>query len=364
MIKILVIEDESDIREGVLEWLTFEGYEAIGAAHGQQGVELALQHVPDLILSDVSMPEMDGYRVLLELRTHPTTALIPFIFLTARAGRDDARYGMELGADDYITKPFTYNELLGAVTSRLHRSDMQQQHATEQMDELRRTLARTLPHELRTPLISIMGYGELLSMEAETLTPDRIKMMAEAILRGGKRLYALIENYLLYAYLEIEGAEPEKLAAYKTRYTDFPNQIVGAVCEQVAHSYQRTSDLKLDMRADRSVRVSELDLKKITHELVDNAFKFSSPQTPVHVTLCVQDERYCLRFSDHGRGMKSADISRIGAYTQFERGVYEQQGAGLGLIIAKRLSELYEGQLTIESIYGEGTTVTVTLLCL
>jgi signal transduction histidine kinase len=118
------------------------------------------------------------------------------------------------------------------------------------------------------------------------------------------------------------------------------------------------------MRADRSVRVSELDLKKITHELVDNAFKFSSPQTPVHVTLCVQDERYCLRFSDHGRGMKSADISRIGAYTQFERGVYEQQGAGLGLIIAKRLSELYEGQLTIESIYGEGTTVTVTLLCL
>jgi two-component system sensor histidine kinase/response regulator len=362
MVRILVIEDDPVIRDAVLDWLQFEGYEAAGAANGRQGVDLALRQPPDLIVSDIVMPEMDGYRVLLELRTHPATALVPFIFLTAKAAREDTRYGMELGADDYIVKPFTREELLGAVTSRLRKADTLHQYATHQMEDLRSTLARSLPHELRTPLVSILGYGELLDMDADSLTPERTREMAQMIVKGGQRLYGLIENYLLYAQIEIEASDPVKLAAYKTASLQEPNTVVASACQQVAHHHQRQADLMLDLNGNGPVHVSEIDLVKITREVVDNAFKFSNPQTPVSVMTRNQKNTWYLRVTDRGRGMKPEDVRRIGAYMQFERAVYEQQGAGLGLVIAKRLVELYEGQMNIESTPGEGTTVSVAFL--
>lgn len=117
--KILVIEDEKPIRENIIEMLEIEGFQMIGAGNGKIGLELAINHQPDLILCDVMMPEMDGYLVLSELRENPQTSTIPFIFLTARAEKSDFRKGMELGADDYITKPCTPDELLKAVQMRL-----------------------------------------------------------------------------------------------------------------------------------------------------------------------------------------------------------------------------------------------------
>lgn len=119
MIKILVIEDEVPLQEEILELLRLEGFEAIGAATGNIGVKLAKQHLPDLILCDITMPLLDGYGVLLKLRNDPATATIPFIFLTAKANRKDMRRGMEFGADDYLTKPFTSAELLLAIHVRL-----------------------------------------------------------------------------------------------------------------------------------------------------------------------------------------------------------------------------------------------------
>jgi CheY-like chemotaxis protein len=118
---ILIIEDEYDLREEIGDILRLEGYTTIQAANGAAGVELAAQHRPALILCDISMPKMDGYAVLLELRKNPNTAAIPFIFLTARTDRSFMRHGMELGADDYLTKPFTSSELLSAIKARLER---------------------------------------------------------------------------------------------------------------------------------------------------------------------------------------------------------------------------------------------------
>lgn len=119
MTKILVIEDEKSVRENILDLLEAENFDTIAAANGRIGVELALSEVPDLILCDLMMPEIDGYGVLIALREESVTANIPFIFLTARAARADFRQGMELGADDYLTKPFTRDELLSAIASRL-----------------------------------------------------------------------------------------------------------------------------------------------------------------------------------------------------------------------------------------------------
>jgi len=116
--KILVIEDEEFVRENILELLDAEGYEVFGAENGHIGVDLAKGKLPDLILCDVMMPGLDGYGVLTALRQDPVMAGTPFIFLTAKAAKADFRQGMELGADDYITKPFTRAELLGAIASR------------------------------------------------------------------------------------------------------------------------------------------------------------------------------------------------------------------------------------------------------
>lgn len=117
--KILIIEDEDTIREEVADWLLFEEYEVVSACNGREGVEMAISALPDLIVSDINMPEIDGYEVLQTLQMQPTTAMIPFIFLTARTDRQSMRYGMDLGADDYLTKPFSHSELMNAIQSRL-----------------------------------------------------------------------------------------------------------------------------------------------------------------------------------------------------------------------------------------------------
>jgi Response regulators consisting of a CheY-like receiver domain and a winged-helix DNA-binding domain len=119
MTKILVIEDEGTVRENILELLDAEGFEALAAENGRIGLELAKQHLPDLILCDVRMPELDGYGVLTGLRSEATTAAIPFLFLTAKAAKTDLTYGLELGATDYITKPFTLSQLLEAIAQAL-----------------------------------------------------------------------------------------------------------------------------------------------------------------------------------------------------------------------------------------------------
>src|SRR5690349_18566274 len=109
--KVLVIEDSADLRDDLIEMLTLDGYETKGAENGRVGVQVAQQIMPDLIVCDIMMPEMDGYDVLMALRRDPETAGIPFIFLTARTEHIDRRQGMVLGADDYLTKPFDVQEL-------------------------------------------------------------------------------------------------------------------------------------------------------------------------------------------------------------------------------------------------------------
>lgn len=123
MKKILVIEDDRVIRENIIKILKFERFDAMGAENGMQGLSLAMSNLPDVILCDVIMPELNGYGVLMALRANPATATVPFVFLTGKADRAEMRQGMELGADDYLTKPFTKAELVGAIASRLKKQE-------------------------------------------------------------------------------------------------------------------------------------------------------------------------------------------------------------------------------------------------
>lgn len=122
MKKILVIEDEPEMRRNLTTILRLEKFQPFAAENGRVGVALAKQELPDLILCDVMMPELDGHGVLQALRADPATAAMPFIFLTARGEREDLRLGMNLGADDYLTKPVPKAELLKAIAARLQRS--------------------------------------------------------------------------------------------------------------------------------------------------------------------------------------------------------------------------------------------------
>ncbi|HVX48997.1 MAG TPA: response regulator [Chitinophagaceae bacterium] len=124
---ILIIDDHNEIRENIAEILTLSGYETLTAENGKKGLELAMKQKPDLIICDIMMPELDGYGVLHMLRRNEETSLIPFIFLSAKAERSDMRKGMDMGADDYIMKPFDDMELLNAVETRLKKYDILQE---------------------------------------------------------------------------------------------------------------------------------------------------------------------------------------------------------------------------------------------
>ena len=144
MKKILVIEDEPTVRANILELLEAEDFQSVGAENGFMGVMWAIKHLPDLIICDVMMPEFDGYDVLSALRQDPVSAIIPLIFLTAKADKADFRYGMDLGADDYITKPFTKDELLSAIATRLAKQEVVMQQYTSE-----RQYAETLQQKIQ-----------------------------------------------------------------------------------------------------------------------------------------------------------------------------------------------------------------------
>jgi DNA-binding response OmpR family regulator len=136
MKKILVIEDNTEVRENIAEILELSNYEVITAENGKTGVELALQQTPELIVCDIMMPELDGYGVLHLLNKHIETYGIPFIFLTAKSEKTDLRKGMEMGADDYITKPFDSIELLSAIEVRLRKAESIKQSAAKNNDDI------------------------------------------------------------------------------------------------------------------------------------------------------------------------------------------------------------------------------------
>lgn len=142
MSKVLVIEDNNEIRENVVEILELTGYEVMVANNGKLGVEMAIAGLPDIILCDIMMPELDGYGVLYLLNKNPETSNIPFIFITAKSERLDLRKGMEMGADDYLTKPFGRLELLNAIETRLRKKESQQHFYSKSLDQLDHLIAK------------------------------------------------------------------------------------------------------------------------------------------------------------------------------------------------------------------------------
>ena len=160
MTTILIIEDETAIRELISELLILEGFDVAEAVNGREGIAIAQSVLPDLIICDVMMPEIDGHGVLQALQKNPQTVSIPFIFLTAKGTRQDVRYAMNLGADDYLIKPFANDELLEVIQIRLRKKEIINQQYIEKLEENKEKISHLLYHDLLTNLPNQLSLRE------------------------------------------------------------------------------------------------------------------------------------------------------------------------------------------------------------
>jgi signal transduction histidine kinase len=361
MNKILVIDDESWLREMIRLALEQRGFEVLEAMDGEDGFAQAREHLPDLILCDVNMNETGaGYAMLTKLRENPATAAIPFILMTGLADAAGMRYGMELGADDYLPKPFKVDELFATVNARLRKVETVRQEAEKKLTLLRSQISLMLPHEMRTPLNGIISNAEMLAESAGSFDPKTIAEMSQEICQSGQRLERLIENFLIYAQLEIVASDPQSISRLRSTTTHRSAEVARTAAQTQAQKAGRPRDLLLEL-ANTPLPMAEDYFQKVVAELVQNALKFSDAGQAVRVRLLATSENVEFSVQDQGRGFSPEQISRVGAYMQFERRMQDEEGFGLGLAIARKLVELHGGELLIESEPGIGATVTIKL---
>jgi two-component system sensor histidine kinase/response regulator len=359
MKKILVVDDDEGMRGVAAAALYGLDYEVIQAQDGTEGLEMAKHHLPDLILCDVSMPKMDGYQFLAALKQIPEISRIPFIFLTGKSLKEEVRNGMRLGADDYLTKPFTVDELVAAVKTRLSKSEAWHKYVDDKLEQLRASIGLSMPHEIRTPLTGILGFSEILKADDE-LSRVEVVELGEMIHRSASRLHHLLENMLLNTELDSIESDHTRLNALRQHTTPSLRLVIQDVARDKAAKANRPDDLRFELQ-DTKIRISEQYLRKLIEELIDNALKFSQEGSSITISNTIEEHQVKIAISDSGRGMSLEEVNNIGAYLQFDRKRHEQQGSGLGLAISKKLVKLHGGSFSIGSDQGKGSTFWFTL---
>ncbi|MDY0094679.1 MAG: hybrid sensor histidine kinase/response regulator [Candidatus Vecturithrix sp.] len=372
---ILAVDDNPMNLEVLSDYLTEFGLTVLLKQDGEKALELAQRKLPDLILLDILMPGIDGFETCQRLKQHPETKDIPVIFMSALTDTVDKVRGFELGAVDYITKPIQHEEVLARVKAHLTiqrlQRDLQRKNQELQilldyerkiLEDVRLNVSIALPHELRTPLSTIMGFAQLLINRIDTLESTKILEYARGIYQGTERLHRQVENALLYANLKLLRYAPNERRTWQSDLTVEATTFITAVARKKARNVQRQNDLLIEL-SPANIRITPDNFEKILIELLDNAFKFSKPGTPVRIKTIVNGHLCILSISDQGYGMTNEQISRIGAYMQFERKRHEQQGTGLGLVICYLLAQLEGGVLSIDSKIDQGTTVSIVFNC-
>lgn len=375
--KILVIEDETPIRDNIQQILELEleEFEILTAPDGRAGIELIKQHTPDLVICDIMMPQMDGYDVLKELRQHPVTSAIPLIFLSAKAERTDFRRGMDLGADDYLTKPFTKTELVKAVETRLQRQVpfLQLQQRIEELQEanlFKDDFLNTASHELRSPMVNILMLLENLQVVCHE---DKQQHYLKILQQQCKRELNLINDLLDLQQLQADSYKvlPEVI--------NLQNWIPKIVAPFVVRAQTDQQVLQVDISPDLPSLISDsTDLQRIMSELLNNACKYtplggkiilkigstqelcnltSNPfnPTPKQITFAVSNEAE----------IPAKELPHI--FNKFYRvvsvDIRKQGGTGLGLSLVQKLVERLGGNLQVTSSAG-WTTFTFHLCAL
>jgi len=354
MTKILVVEDSKEVRNNISQLLSIKGYDVEIAENGKIGLEKVNQAIPDLIISDIMMPEMDGHLFFNELRKSSRTALIPFIFLTAKASPEAIREGMSVGADDYLVKPFRANDLFNAVEARLDKKSKWQSKITS----ITSHLSEYVPHELRTPLVGIMGFTDIMIDEFNTLNEEDKLEMLRMIKHSSKILYKTIEKFILYSDVVLKHNE-EKQSVQNNGSDKFNiKETISEVVKEFLETEKRLSDIKLNLK-DAVIRMDKEYFVFIIEEIIENALKFSQQGNPIEIVNEILNDKVIIKITDHGRGMTTEEINSIEPFVQHKRKLFEQPGIGLGLPVISKLISLFGGEMKIESEKNKYTTVSL-----
>ncbi len=361
---ILIVEDNISLLEGLKDLLESVGYQVLTAENGSDALDLLEDDVkPDLIISDIMMPRIDGYEFQARVREKPELLGVPFIFLTAKGGRDDIRLGKDLGADDYITKPFDEEDLLVAVRSKLSRWGDLKRVQDEQIAGIKQNILLTMSHEFRTPLSYILNYAEMLEDDIEDSNPQDFRLFIKGIQKGAMRLNRLVEDFVLL--VELETGEADK--AYQIRRKEI--QDFGMWLRMTCRNFEEAaSDKGMELILDipdqlPSLSVDEIYLANAIGRIIENGIKFSRSESEwVRVMVNVTDEALRISVQDQGIGIPAEEIeSLFNVFHQIDRAKYEQQGIGSGLAICQRIVAIHGGSVNVESEYGVGTMITIDL---
>jgi len=343
---ILVVEDSTSVREEICDILKIEKFNVLECTNGAEAIEVLEDQKPNLIILDIMMPVLDGYDLLKIIRQNPVTEMIPVILLSAKIEKKDVRLGMNLGADDYLTKPVNVSELINVINNKLSK----QTKIEGKFEDLRTGLLYTLPHEFRTPLNSIIGFADILRTRAELIPPEKIKKYANIIYESGSILHRLNENYLLFTRLKLinisqkDTEQLRKINDYNTNTIESIKTVLGKFKQN--NNIEKRFKLSLD---EIIIQIDEFYFEKLVYELIDNALKFSEENSIITIHSHKKNNKYIFSIENNGRTITDEQVANIGAFIQFEREEYAQSGLGLGLAIVKQIVFIYDGKFDVEN---------------
>ncbi len=352
---ICAIDDNRDNLDLLEQELVDVGYRVVTATNGQEGLEVIARERPDLILLDVMMPGMNGDEVCRILRGDPTTAMLPIIMVTAKSSTHDEIYGLEAGANDYITKPINIDVLIARV--RTHRrlkslqDELRRSHeALMRVDKNRRNLTSMIAHDIKTPLMTVSAAAQLLIDPRTQSNPKKVAEIPNIICRSAQKMQELIEDSLSVLTWESAGMKPRlavcDLRAEVTGTLEMLSPLIG----------DRDLTTRLDFPEEPALVFADpLLLRRVLQNLFSNAVKYNRSQGELIISVETTDDFLTCRVRDTGIGIPQQVLPRVfeAFYRTDDR--RDIEGSGLGLAVVSAILVAHRAKFDISSTEGKGT---------
>lgn len=357
--EILVIDDNvvnvrllSDILSGM-------GYDVRKALSGKAAIDSIYSCLPDLILLDIRMPEMDGYEVCKVLKNDPKTCDIPVIFISASDDTWDKVKAFQLGGADYITKPFKNAEVLARVKNHLQIRSLQQQ-LIENNDKLAQAnqelekFTSVVSHDLQQPMQSILGFARILDFTLkDKLEPEEYTHL-QSIISAGDRMKRLIQDLLIYAKMGQEQISLEPIDC---------NEIIEQVKENLASAIAERN-VKIICSSLPTVQGNEVQLIQLFQNLINNAIKFTAPdrQPEIQIKAVIRKTKCLISLKDNGIGIPPEKTGEVFQVFKRFHDAKKYNGHGIGLATCRKIAENHGGKIWFKSEVDVGTSFYFTLL--